>query len=221
MWRLFKSELNYNKSLVYFMLCLIPAVMIATSMINYDNRWMIFWIILLILENWIIKRNNERREFLFTLLPIPAWQKGFLRMFFIAIICGAFLPIFQLLLFLTNDGKLIEWKYLIVIYFLILLSFSIYFIIRDLLLYFIRTNPHIRMTRERTRIVLKLSLLAFFIAGAIAFVLRPQSLIDFINLLIRINPFTGAYGIIKFCLFSLILAVLTICSYQKRKTSLE
>jgi hypothetical protein len=221
MWRLFKSELNYNKSLIYFLLSLLPAVMIATSMINFDNSWMIFWVILLILENWVIKRNNERREYFFTLLPIPSWQKGFLRIFFIVIVCGAFLPIFQLLLFLTNKGKVLEWKYLIVIYFLVLNSFSIYFIIRDSLLYFMRTNPYLKISRARTRIVLKLSLFAFLIAGVITLLMRSQLLIDFIDFLIRINPFAGAFGIIKFCTFSLIMAALSVYSYQKRKASLE
>jgi hypothetical protein len=102
--------------------------------------------------------------------------------------------------------------------------FSIYFIIRDLFIHFIR---RIGLSKERVISAALLLGVVFNLLGLLVFIKVKDGKMSFTFLdtireyIIGYNPFSGELGLLKFFIFFTALAIISIFSFNRCKTYLE
>ncbi len=223
MWYLIKSEVSYLTLLLVIIIGLIPATFYLENTIEDFSNMPLLALMFILVQNWNTMRNKERREFKIFLLPVSLLKISMARISIVAVYCLIIITEYELLS-IVFPYQPISYKIpssaLIGI---ILLGFSSYFILRDLLLYFFR---RIGLTAQRMIMILVIAGVGFNILGVYAFIEAKQSnsrgiIGKIIDTIIAYNPFRGEYGAYKFLMISLFFALLTLLIYPKRKAYLE
>jgi hypothetical protein len=206
-----------------FALALVPLAYLLQTMYPDMTNMPILVLIYLAAQYWVSLHNKERREYSQFLLPVSLFQMSLARLIILGFFCVIILAEYILISSIPTQGKL---SYVIpetILAGIILTGYSIYFIIRDLLLQFFR---RIGFTSQRMILVLVVAGIGFNLLGFYALLQvkqgnSPGIIENIIEFAIEHNPFSGDLGSIKFFGFSLLTAFLTLLSYSKRKSYLE
>jgi hypothetical protein len=236
MWTLIKSELKYYKIhfLFWFNLLLLLVFiqawlpLLPTFMQEGMNpvtfSFVLFWIIFLMFQMWVTLRNKENRTFQLISLPISYFSIAVARILMILFPCVLLLLISTILIFVGDFPTSNVLRRLIIINGIIISVFSLYFIIRDLFLPFFR---RIGLSKERIIAGALLLGVALNLLGLLVFIKTKSGNANFNffnkihNILVTYNPFSGDYGLIKFVLFFMSLAFLSVITFSRSKSYLE
>jgi hypothetical protein len=206
------------------MLALLPLVIVLQTAIEDVGNMPVLAILFILAQNWNTFRNKERREYKNAILPVSKYRLGRARIIIVLLLSLSVIIGYDLVARFADSGTItyvIPGEILIGI---ILIGFSIYFIMRDLLLAFLR---RVGLTANRMILVLTVMAIGFNILGIVAFIQAkssPDSMswigtgFEFLK---NNNPFAGDYGSILFFVTSLVIAGLTVASYINRKYYLE
>jgi hypothetical protein len=225
MWRLLKTEFDYNKSAFGGALAgVIPICVLEWLLEDLPSFYIIFpmlWYGMF----WIMIRNKEVREYCLVSLPLSRCKLGLARILMIILPSLVILVFYELIHFIFNFRGSVNYpvsRINLVIYFaIVLFVFSVYLIIRDSMLFFLRTNKFFRLTKNQAKTILSFALLLLNVLGAFALVARPALIDKVLKFFIHDNPFAEVNNVIRFSAISLTLAVLSIASYNRRKAYLE
>jgi hypothetical protein len=225
MWQLLKSEFSYNRIAFLGVLAfVIPICMLESFLEDLPSFYIIFpmlWFGMF----WIMIRNKEVRECYLVHVPLSRCKLGLARMLMIVlpalIIVACYESIHFIFRFRGSANYPVSNKNLVVYFAIVIFIFSAYFIIRDLTLFFLRSNRFFKLTKERSKILLILVTFALNLLGVFAFIARPVIIGKIFEFFIHSNPFADVNNVIKFSAICLTLAILSVASYNRRKAYLE
>ncbi|MFQ5769025.1 MAG: hypothetical protein ACE5HX_00710 [bacterium] len=224
MLNLLKAEFKYHKTIFIVYLSLIPLISIQACysvIVDLSANYVMGMLMLALLQNWIASRNKERRERKYTLLPISIWKIALTRISFIMLTCtGAWVAYFLMTFFIKPAVSLNHTRFILILG-LMLIMFSIYYVLRDLLLDFFNRIGWTKDKRKMAAVVIVLGL-TLFLMGTFIFALRtegtatpPSSLIKIIRYFLYDNPFTECI------VLGMILVMISIFTFNHRKSYLE
>jgi hypothetical protein len=223
MVRILKAELNYNKKLIIGFFSLLPVTWLLAlyGLEELPPGYLMFWLMFIMLQSWNSFRNKERREYQVATLPLSNWNIAMARMMMVVFLSIAMMGIYYLILFTIQPQRYSSFFGLFLPFAILILMFSLYFLLRDLLLYFMRNNKIYKITKDRSVTILMLLVFLGVVLNFLAFLVRPSGLRTVINFVIAINPFRGEYGLIKLYFLSFVLAGLTLITFNRRNSYLE
>jgi hypothetical protein len=223
MWVLIKSELQYQK-FVFLISPLIITVLFYLQIVEHDLGNIIVVALLFWLGSfWNSHNNKERRVYQLHKIPLSTFQLALSRILTFIILCLPVLIIHKTLAYFFSDqiyGYKMSQEIILA---LLLTGFSIYFILRDLLLAFFR---RIGLTANRMIMIITMAVIGLNILGIFFFIQADSSGADSVplktvfsfikNLVILVNQNTLVVIVLAF-----VFAGLTMISFPKRQTYLE
>jgi hypothetical protein len=221
MWQLLKTEFSYNQTAFLGALVFVISISILEAMLEDLPSFYIIFPMLWFGMFWIMIRNKEVREYYLVHLPLSRCQLGVARMLMIVLPALIIVACYELIHFIFrfrgSANYPISAKNLIVYFVILMFIFSIYLIIRDLTLFFLRSNRFFKLTKEHSKILLIFVTVALNVLGVFAFIARPTIIGKIFEFFIHDNPFADVNNVIRFSAICFALAVLSITSYCRRK----
>jgi hypothetical protein len=225
MFKIFKAEFDYNKFAFLGALSFVIPICILEAMLDdLPNFYIIvpmFWIGLY----WIMIRNKETREFYFVHLPLSRCKLALVRIGMIILYSFIIIGFYELIHFIFqfrgSANYPVSIRNLVTYFAIVLFIFSTYFIVRDLILFFLRSNRFFKLKKEQSKTILLFAMLLVNILGVFALVVQPTLIGKIFEFFIHDNPFADVNNVIRFSAISLALAFLSIVSYNRRKAYLE
>ena len=158
MFLIFKAEFDYNKFAFLGALSFVIPICILEAMLEDLPKFYItvpmFWIGLF----WIMIRNKETREFYFVHLPISRCKLALARIGMIVLFSLIIMTFYELIHFIFQfrgpANYPVGTRNLVVYFTIVLFIFSIYFIVRDFILFFLRSNRFFKLTKEQSKTIL-------------------------------------------------------------------
>jgi len=230
MWRILITEFNYNKILFLVLFGLVPIIAymaVYPPLEDMPATMLLFCVMLMPIQNWIIFRNRENRDRGHALLPVSVVLRALERMGLIVILCAAMITTYCFIQFIVNPARPVAFMGAVVAFGIILIIFSIYFILRDLLLFVLRNNRLFKLSKERSKTVLIFLVLILNLLGIYYFLIGLDGRMESSGLIrmirfIKYDPlFTTGSGIIQFMSGCLLFAGLTILTSAGRKSYIE
>ena len=163
-------------------------------------------------------RAREKRDRQTILLPVPVTMIASIRLLIIIVPCIIFILQLVLLNNLTVYNNVISLKLGTTIFGFILLIYSLFCILYDL------ATKRSKNTLRTAQMTIAFLIIIPMILGIIVLILTKNSplLTDQIKTFFtRMNPFSGSLGVIKFFLFSMIIACLSVLTFSNRKSYCE
>lgn len=224
MWQLLKAELEYHKRIFPGFLTLV--VIIGLLEINsfaedLSKNFLFFLTMFLLLQNWNALRNKENRDFQNVQLPLPIRRIALERIIMIFAAFVLLVGTHVLLQFLL--ARDVDYVRPLIAFALILTGFSIYYLMRDLMVPVLR---RFGLTKTKIKWGLVISMVAFNILGIFFFLgfspsEEPPALLRIFSQFIRFVQGANASDLGNFFVPALIFAALTIFSFGKRKSYFE
>lgn len=134
MWHILITEFNYNKILFLVLFGLVPIIAymaVYPLLEDMPTAMILFLVMLMPIQNWIIFRNRENRDRQHAHLPVSVVLRALARMGLIVILCAAMITIYCFIQFIVNPARPVAFMGAVVAFGIILIVFSIYFILRD------------------------------------------------------------------------------------------
>lgn len=225
MFHIFKAEFDYNRYAFMGVLLIVIPICILEAMLEDLPRFYVtipmFWIGLY----WLMIRNKEIREYYFVQLPHSRCKLALARIGMIVLPSLVIMGFYELIHFIFQyrgpANYPVSIKNLVTFLAIILFIFSVYFIMRDFILFFLRSNRFFKLRKEQSKTILLFAMLAVNILGVFALIMRPALIGKVFEYFIHDNPFADVNNVIIFSAITLALAVLSVASYSRRKAYLE
>ena len=222
MRRLLKAEVGYNwiHLVVIFFVPLIFVYQMAASSENLNFLYVLFAFITI--NNMNTFRIKEKRDRFHVLLPLSGYKIALARIGSIVIMpCFVIYVVYIFLHLLYGEARTIIDLSMLVGFGILNCFFSAFFVLYDLFSDFLR--------KYSSRILLGLVLLGGVInlLGVFVFIRTknaggiPSALADIIEFVISNNPFAGEYGVEKFLVLSILLSLLSVTTFGRRRSYVE
>lgn len=240
MWKLLKSEFYYlfssQKLALILIYGLIPifGILDIWKMSLHPGRYpivddmpmayLVALVIYFILLTWNAYGNKELRIRIHSRLPLTLYQLALVRIGLVLLVCLAVIAAYALFLLLFNPRGVVAPERFLIMSAAFLLLFSLYFLIRDLLLEFFRS---IGFTKNRIIVAAMLLGLGFNVLGIVVMLETSATGSSFlpvervIGFIIESNPFRGEHGLLRFLGTALGLGLVTVFTYRFRRSFLE
>ena len=230
MWHIIRTEFRYNKILFLSVLSFVPIVAylaVYPPMEDLPHGIFLFILFQIPIQNWIIFKNRENRDRQQAQLPLSRATISGARIGLLVSYGVFVIAVYSLLRFVLKPNWPVGLFGALVAFGIILIIFSTYFILRDLLLFFMRNNRLFQFTKERTKMTLIFIVLGLNLLGIYYFLValdgptETSALVRMIRF-IKYDPLlnTGA-GIIKYMSGCLLFSLLSILTYSRRSVFLE
>ena len=216
MWQMLCAEMKYN-----LLILLLWSVIIPNSVVikYYESNMSIMPVMMILLWVIVVKiRAREKRDRQTVLLPVPITAIASIRLLIIIVPCIIFILQLVLLNNLTVYKNVISLKLGMTIFGLILLIYSLFCIFYDL------ATKRSKNTLRTAQMTIVLLFVIPTILGIIILILIKNSSIltdQITTFFTRINPFSGSLGVVKFFLFSMVIAGLSVLTFSARKSYCE
>ncbi|MFQ5769024.1 MAG: hypothetical protein ACE5HX_00705 [bacterium] len=229
MWQIVQAEINYNKRLILACLGFVLLVCIYEFVISEVRIGYVLIDSYMLTVFWNIFRNREKREYQNTRLPLSVQQLALTRLIIILLACLSVSVFYFVTYFMFNFRIPQEPIKLIVYPAIILIGFTIYFLMRDL--WYDSFRKWITSNAFKFKGVLLVITLGlnFLIIYSTVVVMLQKNLdrkflvvihyLDKINLLA--DPPATEFQLIIFVFASLILACSTVFTFSWRKSYLR
>lgn len=230
MWHIIITEFNYSKILFLIFFGLVPIVAylaVYPLLEDMPTAMILFWLMLVSVQNWIIFRNKENRDRQHALLPVSVVLRALARMGLVVFLCTVIITIYCFIQFIVNPARPVAIMGAMVAFGIILIVFSIYFILRDLLLFFLRNNRLFKLSKERSKTILIFLVLILNFLGIYYFLIGLSGRMEASGLVrmirfIKYDPlFTTGPGIVRYMIGCSLFAGLTLLTYAGRKSYFE
>jgi len=222
MWLIFHSELRYNLRLTGFMALVVLVINLYSHITNGPLTYpLLFNVIFLHALMWNVSRNKEIRDQQLARLPVSMTELALARLAGIVIPGLGLIALHLTGLELSDQLKFRTIEWVSILFSLILIGFSFYFISRDRLLNWFRINRFYPMTKERMTSLLYLLIAIINILGIYTFIVQPPWIGQMVGFFIENNPINQPFGVPAFLLFSLIVAMVSVFTYRTRTSYIE
>lgn len=227
MWHILIAELKYNMPVFAVMSAVtvfVTTVQIHAPKGDLPLHMIFFFIMVYGAVIWTVRRNKERRDLLTIRLPIAAWKVETVRICMVCLI-GCSQVCLNMVVRLPADvfsphALLPLFTIWGLYYFLLMLKFSL----RNYLLYFMRFNRWVAISKERSVGILVVMSTLINMYLIYLFMTKKEStevvLRRIISFFRNPVPFTGEYGPLFFTGACLVAAVITVYGYQRRRSFL-
>jgi hypothetical protein len=226
MWRFILSEVQYRRNLFSTLLLLVPVYAIyAKFEIKYISaNYFLFWTIFLIIQQIIITRNVEKRNRFIMMLPISKRSAGLHRISLIVLPTITVFIIFYFFVLIIHHQDYSTWHHYLTSTAILAFIYALYFIFQDVLVDFFRQHG---ITADRTKYAIVLLMLGLNILGILAFAQaskggKPSRFMLFVDKTIQWtlanHPFRGEHGYLKFWALSIIIAGLSVWTFERQKS---
>jgi hypothetical protein len=223
MWRILKAELLYSWRLIAVYALFVPLIavqQISEIMEDLSASYVLFILCFLTMQNQTTFRNKERRDHSTARLPARYSQLAWIRILLLILIWGFFWGLFVLISALFSAQ--IDFSSALISIAVLLIGFSIYYIIRDHLYPMFRK---LGVTAQKTSLFLVLFLLGFSVLGFVFFVYsietgEPPVKMDFLVKIARYFIYADTGDTIRILATSILFVILSVISFVKRKSHL-
>lgn len=222
MWKIIFAEIKYFRILFFSILTTTPVVAyiaVHSDRIDLPAGIPFFWTLMILTMYWIQFRHKELRDRHHAPLPLSIVELAFSRIgvlcFFGLTLCGGYL-ISQ---WIISSGRIDHIASCLVPTGMLLSGYAIYFILRDLLLNFLRNNRFFTITKERSKSILIIIALMINLTGIATFYLIKERLLNidgFVTFIVENPLFTTPQGNGQFVFIAFFLCGLTILSFIRR-----
>jgi hypothetical protein len=226
MVQILRAEIKYNLKLIVGFFLFLPVTWLLSfnTFEDLSPNYIMFWLMFVMVQSWNSIRNKEIREYQQAALPLERNQMALARLSMVVVLSLVMIATHFIVIHLIQPGRVITFTTVMLPFSILLSMFSLYYLLRDRLLYFLRHNRIFKITKERTMTVLMLMVflgVIFGMLGMVAFMDRPTGIATVVDFVIAHNPFSGEFGFEKFFILSLVLSGLTIVTFNHRKSYLE
>jgi len=223
MWHLLKAEFVYHKKIYLWYSCFLPLIVawVISPPVSLSPNYLMFVLLFMIVQNWVVFRNKEKRDYLHAKLPLSMNRIALVRILMVIIPIITFFSILALIRIIIKPTQPVDFKNPIIYAGILLFGFSVYYVLRDRLLFIMRNNQFFKFTQQRAKLIVIFVGLLLNILGVITFIKRPSILGDIIKFIMTHNPFASEAGVIIFIILSLVFAYLSLITYNRRHEYLE
>ncbi len=232
MWKLIMSEVKYHQKMIIGMLLFVPVWAVfyvqqtvgrweeIVALRSIAPHFFLFWTFYVMAQQWTIGRNTEKRDRIFSLLPVSRWQVGLSRIGLVVGFTGIILCIFICFVLLMGEFTIINWNKLLLVASFALVLFSIYFFIRDLLMVWFRKFG---FTKERVKTTVIMIALSLQLAGLFVYLFvkakgaGPGFIPAIEKTIMAFNPMATDLRLVICIILGFISAGLTIPSFVTRQ----
>lgn len=226
MVQILRAEIKYNLKLIVGFFLFLPVTWLLSfnTFEDLSPNYIMFWLMFVMVQSWNSIRNKEIREYQQAALPLVRNQVALARLSMVVVLSLVMISTHFIAIHLIQPGRIINLTTVMLPFSILLFMFSLYYLLRDRLLYFLRHNRIFKITKERTMGVLMIMVflgVIFGMLGMVAFMDRPTGITTVVDFVIAHNLFSGEFGFEKFFILSLVLSGLTIVTFNHRKSYLE
>ncbi len=222
MWEIFRAELRYTRFAYFVFFASIPLLVLLNAMSEGGERAYVVWFIILMAVNyWNARRIREKRDFHLAQLPVTRKDVGAARALMVVILPAAYIMLYAIVGgALGKHGP--NLNHLGFIYGLVVVMFSGLLIFRD------------RFVGTRSLIRGKILFVVIFGAlfAAVIYVMvaaddgvqtggQPPAAMRAIDAIARHNPLGNPLYMVCFVAASLLLAYVSVITFQRRRTNVE
>lgn len=227
MWNLLFAELLYNLP-IFAVMSLVTLFVTAVQVHAPDSDLPLYMILFTIpvygAVIWMIRRNKEKRDVQVVRLPVAAWRIEATRILIVCLVGWFQVGINSIMRLTAHAFSASDLQPLFTVwgvyYFLMMLKLSL----RSYLIYFIRFNRWIGISKERSvRILIVFSTMINFYLIYLFFRRKESTEVVLLRIIGYVRnpvPFTGEYGFFFFTGACLIAAMVTMYGYQRKKSFL-
>ena len=219
MWKLIKSDLEYQKNSILLFLGIIFFVFIYNTSISPGNaEFMIFLMTFMMMNSFVTYRAREKRNRLHFRLPLSAREMGGARILIIYILSLLVIGLLFISHLFFQRNVPFPYQRITTMVGLSLFLFTLYFIFNDIFT---------AIFKKYGRFVMMIGVLVLALFMVLGIVVMKQtnttgsapgfmaSIIEFIK---NINPFTGSSGWFRFLRVVFVLSLITIITFSRRKS---
>jgi len=222
MWEIIRAELRYSRFGYFVFFATIPLLVMFNVMSEDGERAYVIWFVMIMALNfWNLKRIKEKRDFQLSQLPVSQMDIGRARALMVILLPGAYLALYALVRgALARSG--LNLNHLAFMFGLTVLIFSLTLIFRDR---FVGTK-----SLMRGKIVLITILGVLFGAGVYMMIVaediaeaggEPPMLFRAFDAVMRHHPLDRPLYIACFVAASLLLVYASVFTFQRRRTNVE
>lgn len=226
MLKIIISEIEYHKNSILALGISLPFLALYSrfEFRSITAHYILFWSFFIIAQRIIIIRDREQRTQIANMLPLSRNKYAIFRVLSITIYSVTIFGSYALISLLLSPSKTASLKFYIILTGIVLLVYSLYFLIKDL-----SQAPFSKLGITPDRFIMFIIL---FIVGIQLMLLtvylraKAGQLAGFhigliFDWLIANHPFRGDSGWLKFIITALVSAILTLPSYQRKKSYLK
>jgi hypothetical protein len=226
MVQILRAEIKYNLKLIVGFFLFLPVTWLLSfnTFEDLSPNYIMFWLMFVMVQSWNSIRNKEIREYQQAALPLVRNQVALARLSMVVVLSLVMISTHFIAIHLIQPGRIINLTTVMLPFSILLFMFSLYYLLRNRLLYFLRHNRIFKITKERTMGVLMIMVflgVIFGMLGMVAFMDRPTGITTVVDFVMAHNPFSGEFGFEKLFILSLVLSGLTIVTFNHRKSYLE
>lgn len=224
MWSIIKAELDYNQRLLLFMCLLIFPISAFAFMEPDVPGFIILLMIFVLLQNWNVGRNREHRDYQLISVPIASRYVALGRIFTILVLGLAIVAVYFVITHIFGPQRATQRANPLAFLGLLVTLFSIYYVCRDLSIGLMR---RLGLTSEKLRMALMLLLVFTSLLGIVAMKYvqdggaMPLWFDVMAKFLVGRSAAHHGTGLIQFWLISIFFAVLSLFSFQYRRSYLS
>lgn len=224
MWRILKTEFSYNRLFLFGMIGLILPLSVSEIIYSDTYGFMLLLFMFVFIQGWYVNRNRDKRELLLLQLPLPVRHVAAVRIGMISLLGLSMVVVYKIIFIIVPPAPAPYHANPATYLGLIILGFSILFVLQDLLRDFARK---IGITREKVIIGSMFLLVGLSALGVVAMQMveagsplpiSPKPLADF---LVGRSASHSGFGLVRFLAVSGFFVLASVFTFERRKSFLE
>jgi NADH:ubiquinone oxidoreductase subunit 6 (subunit J) len=222
MWNVVRAELEYDRFAYVAFFMTAPRLVLFRAMgQGADRAWVLWFVVVMLLNYWNARRIREKREYLLAQLPVSRSDVGRARAFIIVL-----LPAAYLLLYVLIDGALgrggTRFEHIAFVFGFVVTLFAALMMFRDR---FAGTRSLIQ-----GKVVLIAVLGALFALGLVTMIMtedaakagaEPPAVVRAIDYAIKHSPLGNPVFEVCFVAASLLVAWASVITFTRRRNNFE
>jgi hypothetical protein len=224
MWRIIRAELGYHRSVFLPVLVLIPALIVfeMRGPVERITPALLIWMLLLLPVNtWVSLRAKDKRELQYMQLPVAAWQIGAARIAVVLMFAFASTAVYALFHVTLAPSAPLYIRAFLASSLAVVFMYSIVFIVQDRL---------VGSSWLRDAKVWIMALAALMLLGNVYLLVitrrarnlrtSPPLFIRALDYVFKHHPFSTDLSIAVTTCVVLVVAMLSVLSFIRRKTQI-
>jgi len=224
MWRILKAEFIYSKWLILVYLLFVPLIAIqkvSPFLEDVPAAYVLFLLCFVTMQNWLVWKNKNRRDNHLARLPVSYLHLALARILMFVLIWAFFWSMFSLICGIFSAE--IDLKSALIALAVLLTGFAIYYVIRDHLYEFFRTQG---FTVQKFAFSLVLLMLGLNVLGIFFFIRTAESgtppvSLDIMKTAARYFIYADNTETFKIMAVATMFVLISIASFLKKKSHLE
>ena len=222
MWEIIRAELMYSRFAYLVFFVTIPLLVMLQVVGEGGERIYVTWFVVLMMVNyWNAKRIREKRDFFLSQLPVSRREIGRARALMVILTSASYMIVYSIIKGAV-EGTGLNIQYSSLIFGVVVMMFSLVLMLRD------RFLGSKNLMRGKVLLIVMLGAFAaigFYMMvvtdDAIEAGTEPPAVLRVFDYVIKLNPMGHPLYLTCFVAASLVLAYLSVITYQRRRSNVE